>query len=229
MMQQGYTVKLPWQEEALMKNDAKDLKKLFPRGQIPIILSSILEAGRSLKKRKERDREDWITRRLVARLARIPVFRDGPMLDVRCQPEILSADPDSNYPAGRIDILISCGRGVEVYFAIEAKRLRVRSSSGRLVLANKGYVVAGMMRFVTGQYAPYMRAGAMLSYVYDGKTDNARTDVDNIVQSSELELKLEPPKHLKQSNILSDGSVSETHHKLSQDRSFIIYHLFLSI
>ncbi len=150
-------------------------------------------------------------------------------LDIRMQTEISSSDVDSNYPAGRIDILVACGMGVEVYFAIEAKRLRVRSSRGRLVLGNKGYVVAGMMRFITGQYAPYMEASAMLGYVYDGKTTDARSDVDNTVQSNASELKLKPPKQLKQSNILSDGSVAETHHKLNRDRSFIIYHVFLPV
>lgn len=229
MMQQEYMAKLSWHQEALMKSDARDLKRLFPHGQVSVVLSSIVEAGRNLKKKKETDREDWITRRLVARLASIPVFRDGPILDVRCQPEILSADPDSNYPAGRIDILVSCGRGAEVYFAIEAKRLRVRSSKGKLILGNKGYVVAGMMRFVTGQYAPYMKVGAMLGYVYDGQTDDARADVDSMIQKHALELQLNPPKQLRQSDILPDGSVGETHHKLSKSRSFIIYHLFLPI
>jgi hypothetical protein len=211
-----------------MGNEAKDFKRLFPQGHIPIILSSIFQAGSTVKKKKAQDREDWITRRLYSRLKTIPVYRDGP-LDIRMQTEISSSDVDSNYPAGRIDVLVACGMGVEVYFAIEAKRLRVRSSKGKLVLGNRGYVVAGMMRFVTGQYAPYMEAGAMLGYVYDGKTDHARSDVDNIVQNNELELKLKPPKQLKQSNILLDGSVSETHHKLSQGRSFTIYHAFLAI
>ncbi len=212
-----------------MKSDAKDLKRLFPKGQVPVVLSTILAAGKGLKKKTESDREDWITRRLYRRLIRIPVFRDGPILDVRMQPEIPATDPDSNYPGGRIDMLISCGRGAEVYFAIEAKRLRVRSSKGKLVLGNKGFVVAGMMRFVNGQYAPYMEAGAMLGYVYDGKTSDAHSDVDSIVQSEAIELKLKPPMRLKQSNILPDGSVSETHHNLGLGRSFVIYHLFLPV
>ncbi len=211
-----------------MGNEAKDFKRLFPQGHIPNILSSIFQVGSTVKKKKEQDREDWITRRLYSRLKAIPVYRDGP-LDIRMQTEISSSDVDSNYPAGRIDILVACGMGVEVYFAIEAKRLRVRSSRGKLVLGNRGYVVAGMMRFITGQYAPYMEAGAMLGYVYDGKTGNARSDVDSSVQSNSRELKLKPPKQLNKSNILPDGSVSETFHKLNQERSFIIYHVFLPV
>lgn len=209
-----------------MENDATEFKKLFPKGQIPFILAAIFQAGDNLRKKTERDREDWITRRLYARLIKIPIYRDGP-LDIRMQTEISAVDPDSNYPAGRIDILVSCGQGAEVYFAIEAKRLRVRSSKGALVLCNRGYVVNGMMRFVTGQYAPLMEAGAMLGYVYDGKTDEARIDIDKSIQRAH-DLKLSAPTKLIKSGILPKNPVDETIHELEK-RVFTIYHVFLAV
>lgn len=210
-----------------MGNDAKDFRRLFPQGQIPIILASFFQAGSTLRKKTEKDREDWITRRLYARLIKIPIYRDGP-LDVHMQPEIPDSDPDSDYPAGRIDILVSCGRGAEVYFAIEAKRLRVRSSKDTLISGSDGYVTDGMMRFVTGQYAPYMKAGAMLGYVFDGKINEARSSIDKTVQSKAAELKLKAPKKLTQSNILQDTQVDKTSHDLDRG-SFIVYHIFLSV
>ena len=210
-----------------MENEPKELRKLFPKGQIPVILSAIFQAGKTLRKKMERDREDWITRRLFARLITIPIYRDGP-LGIHMQPEIPSSDPDSNYPAGRIDILVSCGQGAEVYFAIEAKRLRVRSSKGKLVLGSKGYVVAGMMRFITGQYAPFMEAGAMLGYVYDGNTNEARIDVDKSVQSHASKLRLLPPGKLSQSQFSKDMPIDKTLHSL-ETRYFTIYHIFLAV
>lgn len=210
-----------------MENEAKDLNRLFPQGRVPVVLSSILQTGSTLRKKTEKDREDWITRRLYERLIKIPVYRDGP-LDIRMQAEIPSPEPDSNYPGGRIDILVSCARGVEIYFAIEAKRLRVRSSKGARVSGDNAYVMDGMMRFVDGQYAPLMEAGAMLGYVFDGKIDIARSDIDRIVQSKSTELKLKSPKQLIRSKILPNAPIDETHHLLSRS-SFIIYHILLAV
>ncbi|MEN8262667.1 MAG: hypothetical protein ABFR82_04330 [Nitrospirota bacterium] len=210
-----------------MENDATEFKKLFPKGQIPFVLAAIFQAGDNLRKKTERDREDWITRRLYARLIKIPIYRDGP-LDIRMQTEIPASDPDSNYPAGRIDILVSCGQGAEVYFAIEAKRLRVSSSRGTLVLGNTGYVLHGMMRFVTGQYAPFMEAGAMLGYVYDGKTDEARVNIDIAIEKRAHDLKLIEAHKLSRSGILPKKLVDETTHELEK-RIFAIYHVFLVV
>ncbi len=210
-----------------MGGEASEFKRLFPPKHIPIILRSILQAGDSLRKKTERDKEDWLTRRLCARLIRIPVFRDGP-LNIHPQQEILSSDPDADACAGRIDILVSCGLGHEVYFALEAKRMRVRSAAGRLFTGNHEYVKDGMMRFVAGQYAPFMRAGGMLGYVYDGKTDKARAGVDRAVRGKAKELELAHPRRLAQSRILLDAAVAETTHEL-KNRPFTIHHIFLSV
>jgi len=210
-----------------MGNEAKDFRGLFPQGQIPIVLSSILQAGSTLQKKTERDREDWITRRLYKRLILIPAFRDGP-LGIHLKPEIISINLDADTPVGEIDLLVSCGLGYEVYFPLEAKKLRVRSRNGEVIPGSGAYVSDGMMRFITGQYAPYMEAAAMLGYVFDGKMDVARVDVDRAVRSKWLELKLMSPKQLLRSNILPASPIDETRHDLGE-RSFIIYHVFLSV
>jgi len=210
-----------------MENEAKEFRKLFPKGQIPIVLLSILQAGKTLRKKTERDREDWITRRLYIRLICIPVFRDGP-LGIHLKPEIVDPKMDADTPSGEIDLFVSCGRGYQVYFPLEAKRLRVTYANGRLETGSDKYINEGMMRFVAGQYAPFMETGAMLGYVYDGNTDEARSDIDRSVQSHALKLRLLAPEKLSRSQILKDMPVDETRHALEKCM-FTIYHVFLAV
>jgi hypothetical protein len=202
--------------------------QLFPQQHIPIILLLILKVGKKVCKQKATDREDWLTTRLYRQLIHEPSFRDGP-LQIHLQPDIVSSDtdPDKNTSEGRLDLQVSCGLGYEVYFAIEAKRLRV-SLPSRLFGGGKEYVRDGMMRFVTGQYSPFMRAGAMLGYVYDGKTEYARADIDRQVQKKAKALKLKEPKRLAPSSVLPDQPINETNHNLEK-RSFTIFHLFLDV
>lgn len=210
-----------------MGSGAREFRQLFPQSGIPIILRSIFQAAKSLQKNTDHDREDWITRRLHRRLTRNPPFRDGP-LDIRLQPEIVDPDFDEGAATGQIDLLVSCGLGHETYFAIEAKRLRFHSPNGRFVAGNDQYVKEGMMRFVSGQYAPLMESGAMLGYVYDGKIAKARSGIGGYIKTKAKELKLKPPKRLTRSNILPDEPVDETQHGL-KTRTFIIYHLLITV
>jgi hypothetical protein len=210
-----------------MGSEARVFKALFPKRHIPTVLVSILQAGENLRKKTANDLEDWISRRLYWRLIRIYPFRDGP-LDIRLQPEIVSVDSDENASAGKIDFVVSCGLGAEIYFAIEAKRLRVRSTSGKMDAGNDDYVNNGMMRFVTGQYAPFMKTGAMLGYVYDGDTEKACSGVAGYISSKVKELKLISPKQLTRASILPDKPIYETRHGLKK-RSFLIYHIFLAV
>lgn len=212
-----------------MSGDSEPFKRLFPEKHIPIILSAILQAGMSLHKETDYDKEDWITRRLHARIIRLPLFRDGPTtINFQLQPEIPSMNLDSNTPAGRIDLLVPCDRGYESYFAIEAKRLRFLSPGGRFKTGNDEYVRHGMMRFIKGQYAPFMKTGAMLGYVFDGDIETARFDVGGYIVKKAGELRLRPPGRLAKSEILPRESVDETRHHLN-DRSFTIYHIFIDI
>jgi hypothetical protein len=160
-------------------------------------------------------------------LNQLHIFRDGP-LSIHPQQEILSSDPEKDTPEGYIDILVSCEFGSEVYFAIEAKRLRVRSTSGKMDAGNDDYVNAGMMRFVSGQYAPFMKAGAMIGYVYDRDINKARSGVAGYIKSRGKELKLTSPKRLTNASIIPDKAIYETRHGLKK-RPFIIYHMFLAV
>jgi hypothetical protein len=210
-----------------MGSSAVEYKKLFPQNRIPTILSCLLKAGTTLQKKTPYDLEDHLTRRLCARLILFSIFRDGP-LGIHPQQEILSFDQDADKPTGRIDILISCGRGFHVYFAIEAKRLRTISPKGKSVAGNIEYINEGMMRFVTGQYAPLMESGAMLGYVFDKNIIKARLGIDRYLKKKEKELKLIPPMKLIISKILPNEQISFTNHNLD-NRKFKIYHAFLAV
>jgi len=202
--------------------------KLFPAGQIPAILLLILQIGKNTHKKTPTDREDWITIRLHRQLIREPLFRDGP-LQIDPQTDIVHSDtdPEISAPEGRLDLKVSCGHGYEVYFAIEAKRLRVSLPSG-LFLGGREYVKDGMMRFISGQYAPFMQSGAMLGYVFDSETGLAFTDIDRQIQKQADELKLKEPKKLSESPLFPMHPINETNHDLG-NRSFTIFHLLFPV
>lgn len=210
-----------------MGGDAGAYISLFPLGNIPPLLYAIFQAGETLRKETDNEHENRISRRLFYRLIRIDPFRSGP-LDIRLQPEIVAVDSDKSTPEGQIDFLVSCGLGAEVYFAIEAKRLRVRSTKGKMDAGNDDYVNDGMMRFVAGQYAPFMSTGAMLGYVYDGDIKKACAGVAGYIDGKINELKLMPPQKLTKSSIVASKEIYETRHDLKK-RDFTLYHVFLGV
>ncbi|MGC8495269.1 MAG: hypothetical protein ACP5SH_26435 [Syntrophobacteraceae bacterium] len=208
--------------------DASVFKPLFPAEHVPVILFSLLKATTELRKKTDDEREDRLTSRLYRSIVMMPKFRDGP-LDIRLQPEIPSTDPQKDTPGGRIDLLVSCGKGNEVYFAIEAKRLRVCSTGSRVTHhGSTEYVTQGMMRFVSGQYAPYMRAGAMLGYVFDGRIEKARSGINRSIRNRAKKLKMKTPDGLTESTIMVGKPIDETTHHLAE-RRFIIYHLLVAV
>jgi hypothetical protein len=82
----------------------------------------------------------------------------------------LAKDPD---PVGYVDMGILFSIGLEeICLFIECKRLNVNDAS----LA-ADYVSKGMMRFVTGKYAPDLPLAAMIGYVMDGEVSKASDSV----------------------------------------------------
>lgn len=223
----GFMVKLFNPMRFLMSEDTLEFRKLFPTGRIPIILNSIFQAGERLRKKTPTEIENKLTRRLCIIMKQLPEYRKGP-LSLHSQTELLSLDPDSDSPEGYIDISIFCEYGSETYFAIEAKRLRVRSTNGKMDAGNNDYVNKGMMRFVSGQYAPFMTSGAMLGYVYDGDVQKACSGVSRYIKGKIKELRLMPPEKMKRSSLVGTKEIYETRHDLTR-RKFIIYHVFLGV
>ena len=104
--------------------------------------------------------EEHLTGQICKRLRPLRRYREGP----------LEFHQESNLPDmnGRADIRITCGQGIDTDFIVEAKRLFLKRPNGRLNSLVAAYTgEEGMMRFVTGKYAPYQQSSAMLGYVYD--------------------------------------------------------------
>jgi hypothetical protein len=203
------------------------LTPLFPEDDVPRILTAILQASVGLQKKSATEFEDRVTDRLWKHMRRIEPFRDGP-LHISLQAAVLDSDSDRESPEGRADLEVTCGRGPDVYFAIEAKRLRVIRFYERLDTGAREYVVNGMMRFVTGQYAPRMNVGAMLGYVFDGNVTAARDDISRAIEQWCDILKLRQGVGLRRSTILPNRAVDETAHAPDK-RELILYHVFVSV
>ena len=87
------------------------------------------------------------------------------------------------------------------------------------------------MRFISGQYAPYMTSSAMLGYVFDGDIDKARSGINGYIKKTRgkiSELKIQKPHELTRSSIMPNHPVDETIHQL-ENRLFTIYHIFLAV
>lgn len=202
------------------------LKELFPEEHIPTILTFILKAGSTLRKKTDSDREDWLSHRLCNTIKMFQEYRDSAIrIQYKAYPD--STDLDLDIPLVEFDLQVQPRESEGSYFVIEAKRLRVRYPS-RFESGSNDYVEEGMMRFVTGKYAPQMESSAMLGYVFDGDIVEARAGIDKSVKSKADELKLNPPKRLKPSRILPGKSIDETCHDLA-NRTFTIYHIFLPV
>ena len=126
--------------------------------------------------------EEHLTGQICKRLRPLRRYREGP----------LEFHQESNLPDmnGRADIRITCGQGIDTDFIVEAKRLFLKRPNGLLNSLVAAYTgEEGMMRFVTGKYAPYQQSSAMLGYVYDidlaeaqkkiaSKIDKCKKDLD---------------------------------------------------
>ena len=86
------------------------------------------------------------------------------------------------YSKGKIDMALLLDRERERYLAYECKRLNVVRNGKMHSLATR-YVLKGMVRFITEQYADGLPVGCMLGYVMDGNVNTARTRVRAAISS----------------------------------------------
>ena len=137
-----------------------------------------------------------------------------------------SADADQ----GRMDIVFSPLLPTEVvYFCLECKRLNVTKSGYTRSYATE-YVIYGMMRFITGQYASQVQHAGMLGYVLDGNVAGAIRRVSSAIGRRCEELGMKEPCSVRQSSIrTADLSAKETRHWRGLNGGpFVIQHLFLA-
>jgi len=86
------------------------------------------------------------------------------------------------YSKGKIDMALLLDQERERYLAYECKRLNVVRNGTRRSLATP-YVLEGMLRFITEQYAADLPVGCMLGYVLDGNVNAASTKVRAAIDS----------------------------------------------
>lgn len=111
--------------------------------------------------------EDTITINLVHALNKDPVVRRiCYWIEYQFEPFGTNTS-GAKFSKGKIDVAVFLDRERDRYLAYECKRLNVVHSGKRSSLATE-YVVNGMMRFLTEQYAEQLPTGCMLGYVMDG-------------------------------------------------------------
>jgi hypothetical protein len=197
----------------------------FPDYLIPHILDLVTETWTSFEKPTPAEHEVPITRRLRRALKQA---KDYQRLPVRIERESAEDDPVTGEELGRIDLkfLPAVSALEEVYFAFECKRLNVLENGKRRTLA-PAYVIEGMMRFVTGQYASIMQHGGMIGYVFDGRCNDAIRLVKSNIRKRYDALQLDVDSLLVQSRLRPNNPmIRETAHRSS--RSFLLHHIFLS-
>ena len=170
--------------------------------------------------------EDPTTKALCRRLRQ---SRDAADLPLRIENEPVELGESSANHQGRMDIVFVPMLPTEdIYFCFECKRLNVTRSGSTRSHATE-YVVHGMMRFITGQYASQVRHGGMLGYVMDGNVAGAINHVSAAINRRREELGIEGPCLVRQSSIrTADPLAKETRHRRGIDGDrFVIQHLFL--
>src|SRR6266436_6051543 len=111
--------------------------------------------------------EDTITINMVHLLAKDAVVRTICHW-VEFQYEPFGVHPNgARFSKGIIDLAVLLDWERERYLPYECKRLNVIHNGSRSSLATP-YVIEGLMRFVTEQYAEGLPLGFMLGYVIDG-------------------------------------------------------------
>ena len=118
--------------------------------------------------------EDEITVQLVDALWRSPA-RSMFTIEYQFVPFGCRADGKA-YSKGKIDMVVLDAEDRYHYVAYECKRLNVVHDGRRRSLARQ-YLMDGLRRFITGQYAEGLPGGCMLGYVMDGDLPFARMKV----------------------------------------------------
>ena len=208
-------------------HSAAGFVRLFPSEDIPRILQNLQSCCETLVRQKPSEIENDLTKRLYLQLCRYPEYRTGP-LEPHWESQVVVLDDDEPGITGRVDIRFSCGRGIETYFPVEAKRLFVTYPKGGKASLVADYIDDGMMRFVTGQYGSKMTVGAMLGYVCDNTVPKAKSALIAATGKDALKLRLTADGRWQESNLNVSPPVDETRHNLDS-RGFTIFHIVTKV
>jgi hypothetical protein len=196
------------------------LIELFPRSYVPDVIQDILDALSFLKLPPEDASrpEEHLTGQLFDIIKRKRRYLSGPL-----EPSIEHWLSDRE---SRVDFRFSCGKGLETYFVVEAKRLFTTYPGGASADLLQAYIDKGMMRFIGGRYAPFQEASAMLGYVFDVTCADARCRVKTAVEKRRHNLHL--VGDFGPSPLAVTPPVDETNHALCS-KTFTLYHLFAQL
>lgn len=194
---------------------------------VPVILDLVIESWEGMALPAADETEDNITNDLCRALQQNRTARN---LMFQIRPQTVELDPMPGEDLGRMDIaFIPLVPREDIYFCLESKRLNVIKEGKRRAYASQ-YVKAGMVRFITGQYARAVRHGGMLGYVLDGDVAKAIRNIETNIRTSHKILCMTPPGALAKSKILpSEVRARETEHQRAHEtESFSIHHLFMA-
>lgn len=200
---------------------------LFPVEDISRILQNLQNFSGSLVRQTPCEIENDLTKRLFLQLCRCPEYRTGP-IEPHWESQVVVLDEDEPGITGRVDIKFSCGRGIETYFPVEAKRLFVTYPKGAKASLVTDYIDDGMMRYVSGQYASKMTEGAMLGYICDSTVPITRNALSSEVAKQSGKLQLAGNGSWQPSALAITPSIDETRHNLG-NRSFTMYHILTKV
>jgi hypothetical protein len=146
-------------------------------------------------------------------------------------PEHPITDPNFGTQLGRNDLrfYLLDYPGQKVFFPLECKRLRVRTTSSFKHLADE-YVKEGMQRFVDGKYSAEIPCGGMLGYVMDNQVDDSLASVQAEIEkyADNLKMKKKRPLCCPSSVLPSHRCSMDTFHRRS-DGELTIHHLLVGI
>ena len=192
---------------------------------VPDILELVRSAWKTMPPLAPDALEDPTTEEFCRRLRQ---SRTAAALPFRIDTQMVELGDSPDADQGRMDIVFSPMLPTEiVYFCLECKRLNVTKAGSTRSYATD-YVIHGMMRFITGQYASHVQHGGMLGYVLDGDIAGAIERVSAAIAKRCAELGMESPSSVLRSSIRpTDASAMETRHRRGPDGElFIIQHLF---
>jgi hypothetical protein len=196
------------------------------RDVVAVALSTALNAWNSVRasgRVSAKSRETQIAGELCSGMWDILEGQTEPPL-FRVEEEVGTRGPGARMPTGRVDIKIIGGFRYHDFLLIECKRVR----GDRRTLAKK-YVLEGVMRFVSGRYAPGHPLGVLFGFVISGTPPQAAALI-------EIELAAHPPVastiawHISSAWPLPSTAYSTTHTQaLAYHHEIELLHILLLV
>lgn len=197
----------------------------FPDELLPDILEMVCSVWVGLQKPQPNDHEKATSLRMCASIRQSLM---GRRLPLRVDVETTLIDDTGESEIGRLDLRFTgTSFHPEAYFSFECKRLCVHDGKKLRTLASE-YVNDGMMRYVSGQYAPSRHHGGMIGYVHTGTRDKAIKKVDKSIQDNATLLKMVPPARLEACSLAPSNKAIRTSQHTRTSGPFSIHHVFLA-